>query len=182
MNVVSDPNPYQSPQPSSHGPSLSSAPQKGGTIVFGAWVIVFLFNMGMPLFFALSMTGPSERIGMFVAALLLFVAGLLVCRENGHFAWSVIAGAIIVGISQAVPVLHVIAGLVGFQIAAAFGFTLDGNADRADRSAGVGGGLIVTLVVGGILLGASTGIGVILRLITPKHWWEPANKPSVDQA
>ena len=94
-------NPYQAPQPTSDGLSSSGTPQKGGTIVFAAWVIVFLFNMGMPLFFALSMTGASERIGMFVAALLLFVAGLLVCRENRHFAWSVITGAIIVGVSQA---------------------------------------------------------------------------------
>ena len=61
---------------------LSGDGDQGGQMIYLAWFAVFLFNMAVPLLFALSMTRESGRIGMCSAVVLLLSAGCWICTAR----------------------------------------------------------------------------------------------------
>jgi hypothetical protein len=54
-------------------------------------------------------------MGMGAAVLALGSAGLVLCQRPGRFRLALVIGATAVGLSQVVPVLHIVAGVVAIE-------------------------------------------------------------------
>jgi hypothetical protein len=171
-------NPYEAPtaalgNPFPDGPEQ----QRAGRPHYLAWGAVFALNMVVPLFFGLSTTQAHGRIGMAAASLLFLAWGCWLCAIRRQFAAPLIAGAVVVGMSQLVPILHVIAGTMGMLVGQILGL-----ADARDTMNVTSefGGFFVTFVTGGLLIAASAVCGWLIRLMTPDHWWrKPAGASEV---
>jgi hypothetical protein len=165
-------NPYEAPRTSAtEGLSKRAVDRRYASGLHLAWVIVFLLNLVTPLLFGWSRTESSGRIGMLIAAFLLLALGYGACGTARGIARPLVAGGILVAISQFFPLIQIIAGLIGMGIGSAAG-QVDGRGDigpgfvRTET-----GGFLVTLVTGGLLMTAALVAGAFLRIITPWHWW-----------
>ena len=69
--------------------------------------------MAVPLLFSLALTDQHGRLGMSVAALFLLTIGCVICAANRKLAVALLAGGALVALSQLLPGLQIIAGMVG---------------------------------------------------------------------
>jgi hypothetical protein len=176
---LDDFNPYAPPMSSdavSH--AIGNASRRRQWMIYPAWVAAFLFNMAFPLAVAWSMTDRTGRIGMFVAAFVLVVAGCLICAKARQLAIYLVTGAIPVGLSQAVPILQIVAGSAGLAAAQVLGLIVRG--DDTDRNLGMSelGGFIVTMITGGILMTMGAATGFVIKELIIKRWSRRRGKTS----
>ena len=87
-------------------------------------------------------------VGISITAFLLL--GWIICRLAPSLAKCLIAGSPIVALTQVFPILHLIAGLLGFLAAVALGLATDG--DPMD-----GAGPQIDTILGGFLISTVTG-------------------------
>jgi hypothetical protein len=160
-------NPYEAPTSALRVPLPNGdEDRRGGGWLYFAWGAVFAVNMIVPLLFGLSTTSAHGRIGMTAASMLFLAWGCWLCAVRRQFAAPLIFGAVLVGVSQLVPILHVIAGLIGLTVGQILGL-----ADTRDKVTSEFGGFVVTFVTGGMLIAASAFTGWLIRSMTPAHWW-----------
>jgi hypothetical protein len=155
-------NPYQPPKTSDTARRPSGDANDTGQMIYLAWFAVFVFNLAVPLLFALSITRESGRIGMSIAMVLLLATGCWICATSRNAGWSIVVGGIATGLSQAVPVLQMIAGIFGLAAAQILGAATMGDDERPDRISELGG-FVVTLVTGAILMTTGAGVGLLFQ-------------------
>jgi hypothetical protein len=126
------------------------------------WIAVFLLNMVVPLLFGWSMTRDGGRVGMAVASLALFAVGCGICTARRG-----LVAPLFVGLSQVVPVLQILAGSIGVEVALALRVAVGSDLSTRLTEAG---GFVVTLVTGGLLMAASLVAGLLLRLLARAPW------------
>ena len=115
---------------------------RGPKSILFAWVVVFLYNLPVPLFFGWWITKYGERIGMVIAIIVCFAAGYWVCASVRRIGVCLIIGGIPIGISQLVPVLQMAAGFVAMAIGRNVG--LLNSADATNKF----GGFLLTSITG----------------------------------
>lgn len=109
-----DPNPYQSPSAASPPPptALGTEEDKPGGL-HAAWAAIFAINLTVPLIFGWSLVSEHGKLGMSAAAIALLIGGWCVCSVHPLIARQAIVGGTIVGLSQLIPVVQMVAGLLG---------------------------------------------------------------------
>jgi hypothetical protein len=161
-------NPYAPPNP---GDDFQSTPQRvvASPLVMGlGWTAALLFNLIVPVLIGWSLTDSNAKIGALAAIAMILLAGYVACNYFPLLMLFTLRGSIFVGVSQIIPALHLLMGLISLQFLASLGLI---PADGAPTLTGFVMGFIMTLAIGLQLLIISLGLGLILRLITPDRWW-----------
>jgi hypothetical protein len=162
-------NPYQSPhQTVSEDVPFDRQMSSVDRFACIAWPIVFLLNIIGPAMIGWDITSQSGRSGMVAASLLLFISGWCACLARPSLGRKVVTGAVILAPSQLFPIIQIIAGIIGFWVAATLGLAKDCD-DLPVHMVDEIGGFLVTLVVGAILIGVAAEIGVCLTWLSPQR-------------
>jgi hypothetical protein len=132
-----------------------------------AWTLVVVANLIVPLPFGLMCTVGGGRIGMGLAIVAWWVAGLWICRHQPDRARWLIHGGIILGLSQITLMPQVLAGLAALrtweEIAVGegeFGLFVGGESELF--------GFVVTAITGAELLLLAFVAGQFLAWISPR--------------
>ena len=104
--------------------------------------------------------------------------GFYICAFNRRFSPALIVGGALIAVTQIFPVIQIIAGMLGMTVGKAMGLAIFGDNHEVPQITTEEGGLIVTLVTGGILMATAACSGLLLRLVTPAHWWPSSTKPA----
>lgn len=134
-----------------------------------AWLGVAAINMVVPLLLSFTATPSSGKIGIVVGVVFVFAAVYGISRLERKLALPVWIGAIFVAFSQFFPILHVFAGLIALSAARLVDELLvpQSQSNHSPLFAqSVGGTFIATLVMAGLLLIVSAGIGFAIKSIT----------------
>ncbi|MCC9599758.1 hypothetical protein LOC67_04225 [Stieleria sp. JC731] len=163
MNGPSTDNPYQAPVEieDQDRPAVQSIAVDDGirrNCIF-AWSVILPINLIVPGLIAMGMLAPTGWIGVLPAVLAIYAIGLWVCYRHTNLAVRVTIGGSIVAFFQFVPILHLFAGIVGFEVV---GATFDHG---GGPSLGPVQAFAITLIVAAILLTVSVVIGAILTYI-----------------
>ena len=124
-----------------------------------AWSTIFAANLIVPLLFAWDLTRDRGRIGMAAAIGGWWALSALICVRSRVLATILFVGAALVAISQVWPILHVIAGTVGLELAAT------GTSELypiLGMKMTEGGGFVATAVTGAVLMLFALGSGCAL--------------------
>ncbi len=172
-------NPYEPPRDAATISIPDPTPRRPTRkFSYVAWLFVFAINMAVPLYFSHPVTEYHGRLGLLFGALLLLALGYYICAVNRRFSSALIVGGAIIAITQVFPVIQIIAGMLGMTVGKAMGLASLGDDHGVPQITTEEGGFIVTLVTGGILMAAAACSGMLLRLVTPAHWWPSSNGPA----
>ncbi len=178
---MADFNPYAPPKSSEAGShQVAHAIRYGIELIYFAWIVVFGFNLVVPLLFAWSMTEKNGRIGMTVAVIVLLAAGFWICAKARIVGRDLIKGGILVGLAQLFPILHIISGMVGMIVGQRLQLTNMDNETGPIRVNSELGGFIAALVTGTILMAMSLGTGFLIRHLIVTPWGNLGADPRVD--
>jgi hypothetical protein len=161
-------NPYETPAnvASASLPEGTARP-RAGAFTYAAWIFIFAINTAIPLLFSASVTDQHGKLGMSMAALFLLALGCYICAANRKLAVALLAGGALIALTQLLPGLQIIAGMIGMGVGQALGHaTLSGDDNPAARITSEFGGVVVTFITGGILMAGSLCAGVLLQFVT----------------
>jgi hypothetical protein len=166
-------NPYAAPlsQTGASDALVSRDVNRGSSHV--AWVLVFLGNLIVPLLCGWQMTGSGGHVGIVLAIVPMWCLGHYVVDSYRTVRGPLLAGGLCVGLSQVVPVIQVIAGLVGVGIASRM---FHDAPPGQDPDIGLThltepGAFVATLVTGALLLVAAAVLGLLLRITLRSLGW-----------
>lgn len=164
---MDDANPYQAPSnfETETSPASTAALDLLRPLWRG-WAPVFLLNMIVPLLYGLSMTHGFGRLGMFAAVPVLFALGGWVCACQPKFRRALIRGGVLVALSQLLPVLQIVAGLVAMDLTAMLG-QAQAAVVRPPEVVSAPGGFLMTMFTGLLLMCAAFCLGLLLQAILP---------------
>lgn len=171
---MEDANPYQAPASlEAESPQPSTAARLPVRLLAG-WTAVFLLNMPIPLLLGGEVTKNHGRFGMFVAAATLLLLGGWFCVSQRKLGWSLAIGGVPIALSQLVPFLQMIAGIVALSIGEFFQ-QIENKDDALPQVVGEPGGFLLTIVTGSLLMGAALALGLLMRALMPTRWRERAS-------
>jgi hypothetical protein len=124
------------------------------------WLAVFSLNLITPLFFGFIVTEGAGRIGMFLAIVPLWLWAYRLGTRSRHFAYAMTVGGTVVGLLQIYPVLQMFAGIAALMAAGPLV-----NVGVGKNVSTAPGGVIVTMVTGGLLQLIALAIGEIAYLL-----------------
>lgn len=174
MENRSEINPYQSPAASayettsaSHEVANEDATETRGYI---AWGVVFAGNLLIPLLVGWGVTQDGGRWGMLAAVALLFVVGCWLCAAVPRVARALLVGSVAVGLTQAIPVLQLMAGIAALGLVELLRLDTGFNdaAPRPHTMTNELSGFVATLVTGGLLMTAALVAGLAIRGLLSK--------------
>lgn len=172
MQPMSSENPYQVAVDVDHSetvPVTESLPARP-TII--SWVIVFLLNLPIPVFFGSSVVASaSGYTGMAVGCVLWCGLGILLCfGQQAKHIQATTRGGLLVALSQFYPILHMFAGLLaGAVVAAVFGAGNSGRGPLNMTTNQVFTDLLhstaMTLVTGALLIFVAFTVGHLVSFV-----------------
>lgn len=133
-----------------------------------SWSLLFVANLILPLGFGSQFIKAHGRTGTMLATALIFIGGLCLCWWGPVVARNLRIGSVVTALSQIFFVLHVVLGLIALEVTDQFGLMLNA-ADGVGEANSQLGGFILTMIVGGSLLGCAGGIGAVFGLLMPSH-------------
>jgi hypothetical protein len=163
-------NPYLAPSAVSGPISESKKPKNLKVILLIVWPFVFMANMILPMLFGWDLLDKAGSIGVLCATLALLIPGWLLIAIWPTAGKRLIVGAILVALLQFFPVLHIILGVIAFEVTAYLGQATEMNDLQSASIDTEFGGFIITMLVGSGLLVIAIGMGTILYLILPKRF------------
>lgn len=172
-------NPFASPSAEAAEEDLRRQDEEPLSTSSGAalvrWSLAYLLNMPVAFMFGWMGTNPSGHVGMCLGiALLIGLGGLLTYRSRA-LGQVLIRGHFLFALTQFYPILQMMAGMVAAGLIEVLGFeepSMNGRDGLGPLPA-----IIATLIVGLQIAFASTAIGGLLRLITPREWWADWRTP-----
>ncbi len=165
-------NPYAAPSSSAPEPTRDTFTEFSNIyLIAGKWLGVFVVNLIVPGMFAYGVVDQFGLIGVLLAIVLVFLVGGVVFSYRKGFAGPVMVGGLLVASFQLFPIAQLLAGMFGILFAQSLGFVGD-DFDGGLEIAGISSGFVVTIVTGGLLILAATVIGILVRVVTPDHWWK----------
>lgn len=136
------------------------------------WTVVVLCNLIVPLLIGWSMTSREGRAGIASAVLIALLMGYIGSVFAPLFILFTTRGGLLVALSQAFPVLHMVAGWVAIACLNRIGIHPDFDFGlMADKRFGFVAAFFLTVLTGGILVATACGLGLLIRLVTPDRWW-----------
>lgn len=170
---MDDSNPYQAPTliaSADHTPRAQASDRLDLLAVLG-WPIVFLANLAVPVLAGWGIVFDEAIAGCGIAITAQLLAGWSLCFLWPSAARRLLLGAVFTGLSQIIPVLHAIAGLVGFIVADLMGQVANDQDMGPGTLRTLGGGFLVTFVTGGVLLTCAGIGGFLVSLALPRRWF-----------
>lgn len=135
------------------------------------WTAVFLVNLPEPFFFCTEVVSKHGAAGMFVAAAVLFLLGGGISAARRNLGLALVFGGVPVGLSQIFPVLHFAALLIALGLGQFMGVAEFqepvGHRDLIGQATSELGGFVVTIFMGGMLMGAALLLGMLIRAVAP---------------
>lgn len=162
-------NPYLAPG-AERGPiSEGNKPKTLSGILLVAWPFVFVANMILPMLFGWDLLEKAGFAGVLCATLTLLILGWVLIAVGPSVGKRLIVGSIFMALLQFFPVLHIILGVIAFEVTAYLGQATEMNDLQSASIDTELGGFIITAMVGLGLLVTAAGMGTILYLILPKR-------------
>ncbi len=144
----------------------------------GGWLGVTAVNLPVPLVLASSIAVGNARLGMALAAIPFVAVGFWICQLGQFRAKPFFIGAGLVAVSQCLPLLQIMAGLVALTVAESVEKAIFTNSSPGSFQEGelttVIGGFVATIMTGGQLMLVSALLGYSIRFLTPERWWQEA--------
>jgi hypothetical protein len=110
-------NPYRSPAAVIEDPP---APADGSLLnpyLLVTWSLVFGLNLIVPVLLGLMATGTEGLAGMCLSVAALFLVGGWFCTVLPCMGRRLIAGSVVIGLSQLFPIAHLVVGSVALDVA-----------------------------------------------------------------
>lgn len=169
-------NPYE---PSDHSMDLEPVDQRvihRPLVLSIQWTVVVLCNLIVPLLFGLALSRTDGIVGIAVAVVFMLVLGYFASIYLPFFVLFSVRGGLLVGVSQIIPVVHVLAGYVSMMLLRFVGL-LEVDVLVGDKRIGFISAFLLTVLTGGILIMVACGLGLLMRLVTPDRWWLARRMP-----
>jgi hypothetical protein len=170
---MQDANPYQAPVGFEGNEPVAATRRLPIRLLVG-WTAVCLLNMPLPLLLAGEVTKHHGRTGMLVASATLFLVGAWVCVAQPKLGLALVVGGAPIALSQIVPFLQIMAGLVALAVGEFFQ-QVENQDDVPGQVVSEPGGFILTMITGGLLMGAALTLGLLMRALIPTRWRECAS-------
>ncbi len=140
-----------------------------------AWLLVYCSNLIAPLLLAWQVTKDGGRIGMFVAIVVFWLVGHVICGQLKVAAYIFVYGGFFVALSQFYPVLHMFSGVAALGLCRYDFVRADGVSEFA--------GFIATIFTGLQLLTIASviGSGIWARFGREDNLTEAFARQSADQ-
>ncbi len=142
-------------------PSVASPSVWGGNV---AWVAVFLANLIVPLSLGWEVTGNGGRVGMGAATALMLLLTLLVVPRWSELRMTLLVGGIFTAITQAVPFVQLVVGLLSLQAVHLLGFEQGDGHSLTEP-----GGFLATLLTACMMLAAAFMCGEVMMSVWPSR-------------
>ena len=139
-----------------------------------AWPIVFLLNLIVPILLASSLLKITAVFGLIVVVVAYLAVGWLIGRRWPGLLRRVVAGGWVICVSQVLPMIQMLAGLIAIELVGWLGVT--NSVDDLMSPKGLNSGVTVALVTffcGGILLTAALFVGVGIIGVKDFFWRAP---------
>lgn len=169
-------NPYQPPQGNAANEghevavdsfaSQPSSPRTGRLVIW--WLVSFAVNLITPVLFGSDVVREQGIWGVLFGVICAALLGIQACRWWPGLMRRVNVGATLVAISQLVPFVQLIAGLIAINIAERVGLARVEEGQIIEQANGELGGFVITVITGAILLGVSLVVGSLLTLCYDK--------------
>jgi hypothetical protein len=133
------------------------------------WILVFAANLAVPMLFASSLIAGNGALGIVAGMLCLLGVSIVVQLQLPHMVkWARRAG-IVIAVSQVLPILQILAGEIGIEIATSLRLSKEMNADEIDAMAYppmfFSAAFVATIVTGAILLIAVAVVSILLKML-----------------
>lgn len=171
---MEDANPYRAPgsiEPEASKPPTAERRQL--LRLLAAWTVVCLLNMPLPAFFGWASASERGRAGMVAGAAALLFLGGSICVAWRKYGWALVIGGVPIGLSQFLPILHVMAGLVAMAIGEWLGQVEVSDAAVMQIRSETGG-FVVTIITGMLLMAGAMLAGLFIRAVAPSRWRKEA--------
>jgi hypothetical protein len=134
------------------------------------WLVSFAVNLIIPVLFGSEVVVEHGIWGGAFAVAGTALLGIQACRWWPGFMRRINVGAVLVAISQLMPIVQLIAGLIAISIAEKVGLARAEEGQLVQQANSELGGFVITLVTGAILLGVSLIVGSLLTLCYDKFF------------
>lgn len=124
------------------------------------WTMVCLANLVAPGILGGIATSGNARVGMVLGVFVVLALGLAACQVHRWAVLTVVYGGWIVAGFQPLPLMQFAAGALGMMAAAEAEAVTGG---RPLHLTTLLGGLIATVVTGGVLIGFAAAFGLAMR-------------------
>lgn len=131
------------------------------------WVFVFLFNLPLPILCASVVCKDQASLGIAIAVVLMFFAGLAFISLT-RFRQTIVSGGVVLMLAQFLPLPQLIAGTIALEICKAMGLAKvdDLGVEQVDS---VAGGFVASIFTGLFLLAAAAVIGLAVNTVFGWH-------------
>jgi len=172
MNSEQDINPYEAPSANSPLPAAQSPSiffQKPW-VVQSAWFLAVAINLPVPLMFGFSLTAVgAARLGMLIGIAAVYGTGVWICVHRAEVMWRLIVGSVFTALSQFLPMLHMLVGIVAMGISK---FIFDPDRER-DQIEAIPEVVLTTLLTGIGLILPSIVMGLIFLMLFRIRTFDP---------
>lgn len=164
-------NPFASP--SAEEPLVETPPQaaeRGTRKLVIAWCFAWLLNMPVPAIFGWGGTSGGGRVGMFAGILALMSLGSVATHRWSSFGKPLVVGGFLFSLTQFYPVIQIWCGILTQVLMDSLGFDPSiGSGMEGDGGLGFAGGLLATLICGGMLLACCCTIALVIWLVLARR-------------
>ncbi len=144
-------------------PKVTSLSFWGGNV---AWVVVYLANLVVPLWLGWEITSSGGQHGMVAATALMLLLTLLVVPRWSELRMTLVAGSTLTAISQAVPLVQIVVGILSLQAVHYLGFVQEGGYQLTEP-----GGFLAAILTACMMLAAAFKCGVFIRAVGRAKSW-----------
>ncbi|MEM9185223.1 MAG: hypothetical protein AAGB00_01855 [Planctomycetota bacterium] len=145
--------------------------ERGAWSLIAAWCGTWALNLPIAVFFGWILTDAWGRVGMGVAILGIATLGGVAVRRSKAAGQVLVRGGLLFALTQFFPILQIISGFVAQALLDGLGFDDPAGFGPNANALGFVPAVIATLVSGGLIVAAGLLVGLLLRAITPTHWW-----------
>ena len=129
------------------------------------WGWACLVNAIVPFLLGMAVTDSTARVGMLLGVVAVVWFGRSFAGSFLEVVRTVVYGGWVVALTQLVPVLQIVAGMVAVGVVEQIGLGPPRDGSRIAAVDGLVGGFLATVGTGGLLIAAAGMIGLIGRAI-----------------
>lgn len=135
----------------------------------GLWTAVFAANLPVLVAFAVNVAAGGGWVGMLVAGVAYWLAGLVVVQLEAVRP-ILLVGSAMVALTQIFPLLHVVAAVVAANLWERLsGERLDLDGDEPTQRLSEVGGFVVMVLMCGLLLVVAAACATVARLVAHRQ-------------